>query len=140
MLCQLRVIFASPFLFFSFLFLGGDNSETDYILFLGGDNSETDYTDIRFNSNPWWLPYLFICMAVVIPILILMLIFILCIKGCKSKSFCHFHNFEIFKFLHDPHFVPLLITVSFEKKENRESACSGTFLQITDSCYEHTYR
>jgi len=99
MLCQLRVIFASHFLFFSFLFLGGDNSETDY-------------TDIRFNSNPWWLPYLFICMAVVILILILMLIFILCIKGCKSKSFCHFHNFEIFKFLHDPHFVPLLITVN----------------------------
>ncbi|XP_039539571.1 uncharacterized protein si:ch211-214p13.8 isoform X3 [Pimephales promelas] len=49
-----------------------------------GDNSETNYTDIRFNSNPWWLPYLFICMAVVIPILILMLIFILCIKGCKT--------------------------------------------------------
>ncbi|XP_039539569.1 B- and T-lymphocyte attenuator isoform X1 [Pimephales promelas] len=48
-----------------------------------GDNSETN-TDTSFNSNPWWLPYLFICMGVVIPILILMLIFILCINGCTT--------------------------------------------------------
>lgn len=48
-----------------------------------GNNSETDNTDTRFNSIPWWLPYLYICMGVVIPVFILMLIFILC-NGCKT--------------------------------------------------------
>ncbi|XP_077071612.1 uncharacterized protein LOC143723306 isoform X2 [Siphateles boraxobius] len=45
-----------------------------------GDNTETDNTDTSFK----WLPYLFICMVVVIPVFILMLIFILCINGCKT--------------------------------------------------------
>ncbi|XDV30876.1 hypothetical protein PO909_033706 [Leuciscus waleckii] len=47
-------------------------------------DSDTDNTDTSFNANLWWMPYLFICMAVVIPVFILMLIFILCINGCKA--------------------------------------------------------
>ncbi|XP_056107802.1 uncharacterized protein si:ch211-214p13.8 [Rhinichthys klamathensis goyatoka] len=59
-----------------------DDSLGDEMSCTGRDNNETDNNDTSFNSNPWWLPYLFICMGVVIPILILMLIFILCINGC----------------------------------------------------------
>uniref|UniRef100_A0A672RTQ0 Si:ch211-214p13.8 n=1 Tax=Sinocyclocheilus grahami TaxID=75366 RepID=A0A672RTQ0_SINGR len=37
---------------------------------------------------PWWLPYLFICLGVVILVVILMLISVLCINGFKSNNTC----------------------------------------------------
>ncbi|XP_059355317.1 B- and T-lymphocyte attenuator [Carassius carassius] len=45
---------------------------------------ERDNTDSSSGSYPWWLPYLFICLGVLILVLIVMLISILCINGCKS--------------------------------------------------------
>ncbi|XP_065149037.1 uncharacterized protein [Paramisgurnus dabryanus] len=35
------------------------------------------------DSDPWWLPYLFICMGIVTLIFFVMLISILCINGCN---------------------------------------------------------
>ncbi|XP_067266044.1 B- and T-lymphocyte attenuator-like isoform X2 [Chanodichthys erythropterus] len=40
-------------------------------------------TDSSSDSQPWWMPYLFICMGVVILVLIVMLTSILCIIGFK---------------------------------------------------------
>uniref|UniRef100_A0A671LNT9 Si:ch211-214p13.8 n=1 Tax=Sinocyclocheilus anshuiensis TaxID=1608454 RepID=A0A671LNT9_9TELE len=51
---------------------------------------ERDNTDSSSGSYPWWLPYLFICLGVLILVLIVMLISIPCINGFKSKSLCHF--------------------------------------------------
>ncbi|XP_016361009.1 B- and T-lymphocyte attenuator-like [Sinocyclocheilus anshuiensis] len=42
-------------------------------------------TDCSSDSGPWWLPYLFICLGVVILVVIVMLISILCINGFKSS-------------------------------------------------------
>ncbi|XP_050958978.1 B- and T-lymphocyte attenuator isoform X2 [Labeo rohita] len=42
-------------------------------------------TDSGSNSYPWWLPYLCICLGVVILVVIVILISILCINGCKSS-------------------------------------------------------
>ncbi|XP_067301039.1 B- and T-lymphocyte attenuator isoform X2 [Pseudorasbora parva] len=49
------------------------------------DNTERDTTDTSSDLNPWWLPYLFICVGVVIAVLMLTLIFILCIIGSKTS-------------------------------------------------------
>uniref|UniRef100_A0A673JUL1 Si:ch211-214p13.8 n=1 Tax=Sinocyclocheilus rhinocerous TaxID=307959 RepID=A0A673JUL1_9TELE len=45
---------------------------------------ERDNTDSSSGSYPWWLPYLFICLGVLILVLIVMLISILCINGFKK--------------------------------------------------------
>ncbi|XP_016377637.1 B- and T-lymphocyte attenuator-like [Sinocyclocheilus rhinocerous] len=47
---------------------------------------ERDNTDSSSGSYPWWLPYLFICLGVLILVLIVMLISILCINGFKSLN------------------------------------------------------
>ncbi|XP_052422052.1 B- and T-lymphocyte attenuator [Carassius gibelio] len=46
---------------------------------------ERDNTDSSSGTYPWWLPYLSICLGVLILVLIVMLISILCINGSTSS-------------------------------------------------------
>lgn len=83
--CELQLPNSSTFSHYINISVADDSLGDEMSCTEKKENTERDNTDTSFDSKPWWMPYLFICMGVVIPVLILILIFILCINGFKTS-------------------------------------------------------
>ncbi|XP_055071168.2 uncharacterized protein [Misgurnus anguillicaudatus] len=74
--CDIKLPHMSAFSHYINISVSDDSNGTEMSC---GEMTEAKSNDL----DPWWLPYLFICMGIVTLIFIVMLISILCINGCN---------------------------------------------------------